>query len=34
MKVELKVSKVSNVVTMAHCPRAQENQCGIAYRSY
>ncbi len=33
MKVELKVSKVSDVVSMAFCPRDTQNACGIAYRA-
>lgn len=34
MKVELKVSVASNVVTMSNCPRNLEAQCDIMYRSY
>ena len=34
MTVDLKVSAASKVVTMAHCPKAQESSCGIAYRSH
>ena len=33
MKVELKVSKKSNVVCMANCPKYSEQSCGILYRN-
>lgn len=32
MKVELKVSAMSKVVTMGGCSKAWENTCGILYR--
>lgn len=28
----LKISKASNVITMAGCSKRLESQCGIAYR--
>ena len=34
MKVDLKVSKASNIVCMSNCPKAFESSCGIAYRSW
>ena len=33
MKVELKVSKASSVVTMANCPKATQSSCDIMYRT-
>lgn len=33
MKVDLKVSAASAVVTMAGCSKAMEAFCGIAYRA-
>ena len=33
MKVELKVSAASRIVTMSYCPKGSEYSCGIAYRS-
>lgn len=34
MKVELKISKASKVVTMANCAKTSQPSCGIMYRSY
>ena len=34
MKVDLKISKASEVVTMANCPKTSQAQCGIMYRSF
>ena len=34
MKVTLKVSAASRIVTMSNCPKSAENDCGIMYRSY
>ena len=33
MKVNLKVSAASRVVTMSKCPQQSESSCGIMYRS-
>lgn len=33
MKVDLKISAASRILTMACCPKVFESQCGIAYRS-
>lgn len=33
MKVELKISAMSKVVTMSGCSKIWENSCGIAYRN-
>lgn len=32
MKVTLKVSAASRIVTMSHCPENAEYRCGIQYR--
>ena len=32
MKVDLKVSAASKILTMAGCPKICESQCGIMYR--
>ena len=34
MKKNLKVTLASDIVTMSNCPKAQEHNCGIMYRSY
>lgn len=34
MIVDLEVAAASKIVTMAHCPKAVEYDCGIVYRSY
>ncbi len=34
MKVNLKVSASSRIVTMSNCPKMAEHDCGVAYRSY
>lgn len=33
MKVDLKVTAASKVVTMSHCPKGLECDCGVMYRS-
>jgi len=33
MKVQLKVSKASDVVSKRGCPKITQGQCGIQYRS-
>ena len=33
MEVNFKISAVSNVVTMANCPKYSQQSCGILYRS-
>lgn len=32
MKVELGISKMSNIVCMSHCSQSTEGHCGIMYR--
>lgn len=32
MKVELEISKMSDIVCMSGCSKAAESSCGIAYR--
>lgn len=34
MKVDLKVSAASRVVTMGCCPKEREANCGIMYRAH
>ena len=34
MKVNLNVAAASKIVTMAYCPKGDEYDCGIQYRSY
>jgi len=33
MKVDLKVTAASRIVTMSNCPKNMESTCGIMYRS-
>lgn len=33
MKVTLKVSAASRIVTMSNCPKQWEHDCGVMYRS-
>lgn len=33
MKVTLKVSAASRIVTMSYCPKQSEEWCGIQYRA-
>ena len=34
MKVTLKVSAASRIVTMSNCPKHSESNCGIMYRAF